>query len=170
VASIQRPTPADVGTDGVASAEVADDAVRLRFLVARGLPLVVAEVRPVGRGTELTAALAQHGLRVLPGFLGVELPKGAQVGFVLEGSELRLVDERDETLLRAPRGGIDDAWLAAARRLRGTMTVVVDRLDVDGDVDAATMAAAVEARARQGAAIGAIVGVVEQRPSLPLLF
>jgi hypothetical protein len=161
-------TPAEVDADeGVAAAA---DAVRLRFLVVRGLPLIVAEVRPVGRGSELTAALTEHGLRVLPGFLGVDLPKGARVGFVLEGDELRLVDERDDALLRAARTGIDDGWLMSAKRLRGTMMVVVDRLDVDGDADAATVAAAIDARARQGAMIGAIVGVVEQRPSLPLLF
>jgi hypothetical protein len=132
--------------------------------------LLVAEVRSVGRGVGLRAALTSAGLVALPGFLGVDLPKGARVGFTLDAQELRLVDEQDDTLLRAPRAGLDDAWLDAARRLRGTMTVVVDRLEVDGDAAPGTLAAELDTQARAGSALGAIVGVVEERPTLPLVF
>jgi hypothetical protein len=146
------------------------DAVHLRFLVVRGLPLLVAVVPPVGRGAELTAALADRGLARIGGFLGVDLPRGARVGFVLDASELRLVDERDDTLLRAPREGIDDDWIAGARRLRGTMIVAVDELALTPEAAAPEVAGAVDERARAGSALGAIVGVVEERPTLPLLF
>jgi hypothetical protein len=146
------------------------DAVHLRFLVVRGLPLLVAVVPPVGRGAELTSALADRGLAPIASFLGVDLPRGAKVGFVLDTSELRLVDERDDTLLRAPREGIDEAWIAGARRLRGTMVVAVDELALAAEAAAAAVARAVDERARAGAALGAIVGVVEERPTLPLLF
>jgi hypothetical protein len=145
------------------------DAVPLRFLVVRGLPLLVAVVPPVGRGAELAAALDERGFARLTGFLGVDLPRGARVGFVLDPSELRLVDEREDTLLRAPREGIDGGWIANARRLRGTMVVAVDDLSLPPDAPVAEVAQAVDERARAGAVLGAIIGVVEERPSLPLL-
>lgn len=147
-----------------------DAAVRLRFLVVQQLPLVVVDVRPDGRGSALTDGLADRGLAALPGFLGVDLPRGARVGFVLDAAELRLVDDRDDTLLRAPRDGIDASWAAAARRLKGTMVVVADLGGLDPDAAVAEVAVTVDRQARAGEALGAIVGVVEERPRLPLVF
>jgi hypothetical protein len=147
-----------------------DDAVRLRFVVVQRLPLVVVNVRPDGRGTALRELLAALGLAPLTGFLGVDLPRGARVGFVLDNAELRLVDDRDEAVLRAPRDGIDAGWALAARRLKGTMVVVVDLGDLDPDAAVADVAHAVDQQARAGQALGAIVGVVEERPRLPLVF
>ena len=146
------------------------DAVRLRFLLVQRLPLVVVSVGPDDRGSALTDGLADRGLAVLPGFLGVDLPRGARVGFVLDAHELRLVDERDEPILRAPRDGIDAGWAAAARRLKGTMVVVADLGDLDPDAVAAEVAVTVDEQARAGRVLGAIVGVAEERPRLPLLF
>ncbi len=147
---------------------MASDAVPLRFLLAGDLPLLVASVGTVGRGPLLRATLVEHGLRGIDGFIGVELPRGARVAFVLDPQELRLVDERDDTLLRAPRGGVDAGWLEAAKRLRGTMTVVVDDVELDPRMPLRELALLLDGRARAGAAIGAIVGVMEQRPTLPL--
>ncbi len=147
-----------------------DAAVGLRFLVVQRLPLVIVDVRPDGRGAALTDGLADRGLAALPGFLGVDLPRGARVGFVLDAAELRLVDDRDDTLLRAPRDGIDAGWASAARRLKGTMVVVADLGDLDPDAAVAEVAVTVDRQARAGGALGAIVGVVEERPQLPLVF
>jgi hypothetical protein len=147
-----------------------DEVVRLRFLVVQRLPLVVIDVRSDPRGTALTDGLQARGLAPLAGFLGVELPRGARVGFVLDQSELRLVDDRDEAVLRAPRDGIDAGWAETARRLKGTMVVVVDLGDLDADAAAAEVAYAVDRQARDGQVLGAIVGVVEERPRLPLVF
>lgn len=146
------------------------DAVHLRFLLVRDLPLLVAVVPPVGRGAQLAEALADRGLARIAGFLGADLPRGARVGFQLDPAELRLVDDREDALLRAPRAGIDAGWIAAARRLRGTMVVTVDELALGPEAPAAAVARAVDERARAGAALGAIVGVAEERPTLPLLF
>jgi hypothetical protein len=146
------------------------DAVRLRFLLVQRLPLVVVSVGPDDPGAALTDGLADRGLAALPGFLGVDLPRGARVGFVLDANELRLVDERDEPILRAPRDGIDAGWAAAARRLKGTMVVVADLGDLDPDAAAGEVAVTVDRQARAGRALGAIVGVAEERPQLPLLF
>lgn len=170
----REPIDASSQPDGApsppAGAAASSDAVELRFFVVRELPLVVAGVPRSGRGAALTSALAERGLDPLPGFMGVELPRGARVGFVLDADELRLVDDRDDTLLRAPRGDIDPSWIASARRLKGTMAVVADRLDVAPEAPAASVARAVDARARAGGALGAVVGVIEERPRLPLVF
>lgn len=144
--------------------------MHLRMLVVGGLPLLVAGVADDDPGRQLRERLGEAGLEQLDRFLGADLPRGARVGFVLDADELRLVDERDDALLRAPRAGVDDAWLAAARRLKGTMAVVASGLPVDATTPPDELARAVDDHARESDVIGAIVGVVEERPSLPLLF
>lgn len=146
------------------------DGVAIRTLVVAGLPLLVAGVGDTGRGPQLRAALEERGVVVLSSFLGVELPRGAQVGFMLGTTELRLVDDRDDTLLRADRAGLDEGWLAAARRLKGTMAVVVRGASPAPRSTASELAAEIDERARRGDAWGAIVGFGEDRMSLPLLF
>ncbi|MFA9446817.1 hypothetical protein [Egicoccus sp. AB-alg6-2] len=146
------------------------DAVHLRFLLVRELPLLVAGVEDVGRGAQLLTALAERGLPVIDGFLGVSLPRGARVGFAVDAEHLRLVDEQDATLLRARRETVDEAWLTAARRMRGTMLVTLRDAVLSPDEDPAQLAARIDGLARAGSARGAVVGVVEERPTLPLLF
>jgi hypothetical protein len=147
-----------------------NDAVEVRFLLARGLPLLLAAVADEGRGPELTTALVERGMVELPAFLGVDLPHGARVGFVVDADELRLVDEQETVLLRAPRAGVDEDWLEAALRLKGTMTLVVRGIELDPDEPARQVVERVDAVARRGDVLGAIVGVSEERPSLPLVF
>jgi len=146
------------------------DGVALRSLLAGGLPLLVASLTEHGRAPQLHAALADAGLEPLPGFIGHDLPRGAKVGFQLDTQELRLVDEREDTLLRARRDGLDGDWVAAAKRLRGTMVVVLSGGHPDPELAPRALAATVDERARAGQALGAIVGVAEERPSLPLVF
>jgi hypothetical protein len=146
------------------------DGVQVRFLRVRDLPLLVASIPDEGRGPELHTALVEHGLVVLPAFLGVDLPRGVRVGFVADPDELRLVDERETTLLRAPRAGVDPDWFEAAKRLKGTMAVVLRDVELDPDEDPRSLAARIDAEAKAGRTLGAIVGLVEERPQLPLLF
>ncbi len=147
-----------------------EDAVALRTLALQGQPLLVASVTDVGRGPQLHAALSDAGLVVLPAFLGHELPRGARVGFQLDRLELQLVDERETTLLRAPRSGLDRGWLEAAGRLKGTMLVILSGGHPDPDLAPRALVETVEERAGQGRARGAIVGVVDDRMSLPMVF
>jgi hypothetical protein len=146
------------------------DGVQVRFLRVRDLPLLVASIPGEGRGPELHTALLERGLVELPAFLGVDLPRGVRVGFVVDADELRLVDEREATLLRAPRAGVDPDWLDAAKRLKGTMTVVLRDVELDPDEEPRGLASRIDAEARAGRTLGAIVGLVEERPQLPLLF
>lgn len=148
-----------------------DDGIALRSLVAGAQPLLVAAAGHAGRAGELRTALDAAGLVPLERFLGVTLPKGARVGFVVSGDEVRLVDERDDALLRAPRAGFAEDWLEGATRMKGTMFVVADEgVDLAPETPPAELAQALDVAARGGGLVGAIVGVVEERPTLPLLF
>ncbi len=156
------------GAEGAGVGE--DDGVAIRTLVVGGLPLLVAGVGDAGRGPQLRTALEERGVAALSSFIGAELPRGAKVGFMLGTTELRLVDDRDDTMLRAARDGLDEGWLAAARRLKGTMTVVVRGASPAPELAASELAAVVDERARDGDAWGAILGFAEDRLNLPLLF
>jgi hypothetical protein len=143
--------------------------VGVRFLVVRSLPLLVAGLDEHDDGGRLADALVSRGLVEIPRFLGVDLPRGAQLGFSLTATELRLVDEQDDTLMRAPREAVDEAWLAEARRLQGTMFVAVRGLELDPDQTPRELAHDLDEQARAGGVMGGIVGFAEERPTLPLL-
>lgn len=146
------------------------DEVQVRTLLAGPMPLLVASVGSEGRSAELRESVSVAGLAPLSAFLGADLPQGAKVGFVVEGPELRLVDERDRVLLRAPRQGLDEAWLDRALAKKGTMFVVAEQLDLSAGEPAGQLVRLLDEQARSHGVIGAIVGVIEERPKLPLLF
>lgn len=148
----------------------ASDAVAVRSLLVAGMPLLVAGVPEVGRGPALVATLRDAGVLPLEGFLGRELPRGARVGFQVDRHEVRLVDEREDALLKAPRAGLDAAWAEAAVRLKGTMLVVLSGDAPAPDLGPRDLAATIEERAQAGMALGAIVGVAEERLTLPMVF
>lgn len=143
-------------------------ATGVRTVTLGGLPLLVVAAPSGGSGGALVDAVTERGLVPLPGVSGVDLPRGARVGFVVDRDELRLITDQDETLLRASRPGLDAGWLEAAVRLRGTMTVVGRDVEVDADLDVPALVARLDAAAAEGRVVGAIVGVVEERPTLPL--
>lgn len=153
-----------------------DTTAAARFLVVGNLPLVVVDLEPADPTTpamladDLFRRLVERGLVVLPRFLGVDLPRGARVGFTAAPDELRLEDERETRLLRVPRASVDPAWLRRSLELRGTMAVVGRDLGIDPDQSPAEVAGVVEAACGEGRVAGAIVGVVEPRSTLPLLF
>jgi len=147
-----------------------DDGVAIHTLLAGDLPLLVAGIAPSGRGPRLQAALRAAGLADLDRFLGVDLPRGAKVGFQVDAREVRLVDEREDVLLRAPRSGFDPGWCEAATRLKGTMMVALQGPAPGPELAPRRVAEVLDEQARAGVAIGAIVGVVAQRLGLPLLF
>lgn len=144
-----------------------------RFLVARGQPLLVLDIdgpAPTGPMLEdgLYRAVLEGGLVVLERFFGVDLPRGARLGWVVDASELRLESEAGDRLVRVPRGSVDTRWLDAATRLRGTMLVVGHELGLDPDETPAAVAARVEAAARHRQVAAAIVGlgVADDQPDL----
>jgi len=154
----------------MADLEQAAPAAGVRTLTLVGMPLLVADLPDAPAGVAVRTALREAGLRAMPGIIGVDFPRGAGVGLLLEGEEVRLVDERETTLLRLGRAGLAPGWLDAARRMRGTMLAVTTSLGVEGLGDLAALGAALETEARDGRVDGAIVGVSDRRPRLPLLF
>ena len=130
---------------------------------------MVLDLPDLGLGGEVRGALRAAGLASLPGFVGVELPRGARLAVHVVADGLRLVDESEAVLLRAPRGGVDAAWSRRARGLRGTMLVVTSGLDLEPLEREEDLVAALDVTARDGRAIGAIVGMHDEPQRLPLL-
>ncbi len=124
--------------------------------------------------TGLYRSLLEAGLVVLEQFFGTDLPRGARVGWILDGPQMRLETEAGERLLQVGRASIDAEWLDAALRLKGTMLVAGHDLGLDPDDAPGAVAGRIDPAARQRRVAAAIVGVGEAEPddvfSLPLVF
>lgn len=144
-------------------------ATALRTTTVQGLPLVVLDLPDAGLAAEVRGALREAGLAPLPGFVGVELVRGARLAVHVLAEGLRLVDESEAVLLRAPRQGLDAGWSRRARELKGTMLVVTADLDLAPLEREEDLVAALDVTARDGRAIGAIVGMHDEPQRLPLL-
>ena len=146
-----------------------------RFLVVREQPLLAVDLEgdepdlPMVEDN-LFKRVVEAGLLVLPGFYGVQLPRGARVGWTLTSEELRLEDEQETTLLRLPREAVDPVWEAASLRLRGTMFCLGWHLGIAPDDTDKQVVDRLDQQARIGRLAGAVVGVAEPRTGLPLLF
>ena len=155
--------------------EMPETQAHARFLVVREQPMVVVDLAgdephlPMVEDN-LFKRVVEAGLLVLPGFYGVQLPKGARVGWTLTDEELRLEDEDETRLLRIRRDAVDPVWEAASLRLRGTMFCLGWHLGIDPDEDARQTCDRLDEQARIGRLAGAVVGVAEPRAGLPLIF
>lgn len=150
-----------------------------RFLVVKRQPLLVLDIEgeaPDGPVLDpgLYRSLLEAGLVVLEEFFGTDLPRGARVGWILDGPQMRLETEGGDRLLQVGRASVDAEWLEAALRLKGTMLVAGHQLDLDPDDTPGQVAMRIEAAARQRRVAAAIVGVgdadAEDEFSLPLIF
>lgn len=152
-----------------------EEEAHVRFLVVRGQPLVVVDLEgdephlPLVEDN-LFKRVVEAGLLVLPGFYGVQLPRGARLGWTLGPDELRLEDDQETRLLRLPRTSTDAVWQSASLRLRGTMFCLGWHLGIDPDDHDKQVCDRLDRQARIGRVAGAVVGVAEPREQLPLLF
>lgn len=152
-----------------------DTTAAARFLVVRGMPFVVVDLEPADPGTpplladDLFRRLVERGLVVLPRLFGIDLPRGARVGFTLSRDELELEDEQETRLLRVPRASLDPEWIQRALELKGTAVLVGRDLGIDPDQSPREVAETVDGACGDGRVAGAIVGVAEPRQPLPLL-
>lgn len=119
--------------------------------------------------TAVVDALREGGLTRLEKLFGNALPQGAHLGIELDRTQLQVVNDRGAAIIRAPRNQLDGAWQQRALALKGTMLVAGVAIDVSQS-NAGHVVAGVDAAASQGQVFGAIVGCVEQRPTLPLVF
>ncbi len=143
--------------------------VQVRTLVVSAMPMLVASLARGDAAYGLVDRLVAAGVEPIQAFVGHALPRGARVGFV-SGTDLRLVDERDSALLRVPQSGVDPQWMDAARKMKGTMLVVLASVDLSLLHEPGELVELIDGYARQGGVLGAVVGFGEQRPSLPLMF
>lgn len=152
----------------------ADEQVGVRFVVVRDMPLVAVDVvtrrsdAPLSQAGGLFQRVVEAGVPVLPGFFGVDLPRGAEVGWTLRPDVLVLQDADGNDLLEVPRAVPPADWLARARALRGTMFVLGAGLGLGPDDAPADVAHAIDVGARDGRMAAAIVGVVEPPVGLPI--
>jgi len=144
--------------------------VGLQTLVLGNLPLIIASLPDTPAGVALEQALCDAGLQALDKVVGAELPLGAKVGFRVEAGEVRLADLDGDVLLKAARKGVDDTWVAAAVKLRGTMLVMVAKTVLPAALSGDELGRTLDACAANGQVFGAVVGVEEDRMRLPLLF
>lgn len=144
--------------------------VAVRFVVVADMPMIVLGVGTEPADDQLWTRLAMAGLMELPGFYGVDFPRGAKVGFTLTFEHLRLEDEDVNGLLQIPRASVGVDWLTAAQRLRGSMVAMGRNLELDPDVDDQAVCEELQACGAAGDLRGAIVGLAEPRTGLPLFF
>ena len=137
-------------------------------LVPERMPLLVVDRPETLEGRAVREALRTAGLRALTGFVGVEFPRGAAVGLLLEGEEVRLVDERETTQLRLDRRGLAPEWLDAAVRMKGTMLAVASGARPKEDFPALLAAAANDAVSPPAPAAGLCLEQVLYPPNLYL--
>lgn len=146
-----------------------------RFVVVREQPLLVVDIEgpmPVLPLIEdgIYRRVVDAGLLELRSFYGVNLPRGARVGWSLDQGELRLMTEDDTAILKVPRDAVDPVWEAAALRMKGTMFCVGFNLGLHADQTPQELCDSLEAGSRDTRLAGAIVGVAEPRTGLPLFF
>ncbi len=149
-----------------------------RFLVVNEMPMLVLAMGDTEGDRELWRRLGVAGLPGIPGFYGVNFPRGAQIGFTLTFEHMRLEDDQAKGLLQIPRSSVDADWLITAKRLKGTMLAVALDLDLDPDASDKDVCDLLDARAREATESGrhdrdlraAIVGVAEPKEGLPLFF
>jgi hypothetical protein len=152
------------------------DSAAVRFLVLGDLPLLVVDLEggtepdgPILLGGSLFRTVVERGCVVLPRFYGVDLPRGVRVGLTVERDQMRLEDTDETTLLRVPRASLDPDWYREATRLKGTMFVLGRELGIDPDQTPQQVCDLLDAAAGDGRVAGAIVGVAETLPTLPIL-
>ena len=146
-----------------------------RFVVVREQPMVAVDVGTPAPDLPLVSdgiyrTVVEAGLVELDRFYGVDLPRGARLGWQLEDDDLRLVREDDSGVLTVPRSAVDPVWEAASLRLRGSMFVLGHQLGLTADQTPQELCDALDAAGRSRNLAGAIVGVAEPKQGLPLIF
>lgn len=137
---------------------------RVRLLVLRRLPVAAFDLVPPGEtpeGRDLVGELLDRGLERVPGLYDVDLPRHARVGLARREGAVVLQDEEEAGLLRIPESGLDEAWLQAARRLKGAMVYAGTGLELTAEASPREVCDRVDAAARDGRVVASIVGFAE---------
>lgn len=133
-------------------------------LVLAGKPALAVDVGADGSTGPLSEAtdpvpwsFLAHGLKLLPGFLGVAMPDDTRLRLVLRAGRVTLVTPGGAEVLAVAVDDLPDGWLDAVGEHGGVLVFVGRDLDLVGAEDAPEVGAALHAAAVAGRVVGGIV-------------
>lgn len=138
--------------------------IRTSYVLAGDRPLLVLDARSGVDDRPLTAAadptlwsFTTLGLRLLPGFYGVNLTEETPLSLVRTAGELALTSEGGHVSVSSPIDDVPMDWIAALEEQGGAILIVGRALGVADSEDPATALDALDAAAKAGRALGAVV-------------
>lgn len=115
------------------------------------------DVAPLRAATDpLPWSFLAHGMKLLPGFLGVAMPSDTGLRLALRRGQVVLVTRGDDETLAVPVDDLPEGWLDAAQEHGGALVFIGRGLDVAGATDGAEAGAALHAAAVAGRVVGGI--------------
>lgn len=139
-------------------------AIRSSYVLAGERPMLVLDDRsgdpdaPLSEGHDpVLWSFAAYGLRLLPGFYGVNLSDDSQLSLVREAGQLVLQGIGGQVSVASPIDDLPASWVEAVEEQGGAI-LAVGRAIGAADHDTARGAAdAVDRAARAGRVLGAVV-------------
>jgi hypothetical protein len=155
---VPEPAPGPEPTPTVLSAVLLDDKPAL---VVDTDPVAGAERGPLAAGDDPGPfSLLSHGMRLLPGFLGVAMPEdGVDVVLRLRGNALVLATVSGHEVLQVPVDDLPAGYLDAVQTHGGALAFLGRGVGVHDADDALEAARALHAACVDGRVVGGIVGL-----------
>lgn len=107
-------------------------------------------------GDPLPWSFLAHGLKLLPGFLGVAMPSDTGLRLALRRGQATLVTRNGDEAIAVPVDDLPEGWLDAAQEHGGALVFIGRGLDVADAQDGADAGAALHAAAIAGRVVGGI--------------
>lgn len=115
---------------------------------------------PLSEGTDpVLWAFVAYGLRLLPGFYGVALSDDTRLALVREAGQLVLQAVGGHVSVASPLDDVPSAWVDAVEDQGGAILIVGRAIGAADHDTAGEVLDAVDAAARAGRALGAVVDV-----------
>lgn len=139
-------------------------AIRTSYVLAGDRPLLVLDARHGDVDGPLTAehdpalwSFTDLGLRLLPGFFGVNLTEETPLSLVRTAGELALTAEGGHVSVSSPIDDIPMDWIGAVEDEGGAILIVGRAIGAADHDDPADALKAIDAAAKAGRVLGAVV-------------
>lgn len=139
-------------------------AIRTSYVLAGDRPMLVLDARSGDPETPLSAevdpvlwSFTAFGLRLLPGFYGVNLTEETQLSLVRESGQLVLQASGGHVSVASPIDDLPRAWLDTVEDQGGAILIVGRAIGAADHDTSKGVTDAVDAAARAGRALGAVV-------------